>query len=864
VESISITGEESVEVVIGFSVEKLSGLSLTVDDVTGAVTSHLSTTFVGNSVIRDTQINIFIPGDTASLDILKELIVYNRVGQGFKLKSLVTFSLQSPKPIQYFRVNGVDAVRLSIYPKNAQNQVIASSELRHLVDQCFKGLRGQYRINLEFDSADFLKNELEKNVLRAGLSILIFTLLIIATYRDFKQVLLLLCTLLANTSIVIVLTAITGIKIHIYTIAGVSVSFGLMLDTAIVMMDYHRIFGNTKIAASLGAFTLITLSAILLFLLLPGIDIDAYWDFSLVISFSLITALCTSILFIPQVGALMYARKKPIYSITFRNLRRTNTLIKAYEKIIQILATRRKSFACLMLFIFGLPLFLLPKKLDTVPIYNETFGSTFYSENIAPHLEKYLGGTLGLFKRNLRSTIRTEKFERTKLVVEADVSSGTSIEQLNDAIKDLEKFLATIKGLDTYISIVSPNHAIVEITFSDSNGFLPRRLRSMLITRAIDLAGIGWRVHGVGDAFINAIEEDVYGFEILVKGYNFEKLQKVASDVAIDLAQHSRIQKVSIDENLNRWDEGAEEFIFKTNAFEMKARTTNLQEISYAIDIATNQGFRIGSIRVDRLRSPLVMKEENAAAFDKWKLQNRPLRIGPGRLGALGKFSSIEKREKPGVIYKVDRQYLRVIGFDYYGLPEYAIRYMEEIIARQNAKMPLGYSAEKKTDLPRDHAHGNTDLGVLLLAFVIQFIICSVLFESFRVPLLILITTPISFIGIFFAGAFFDVSIDQGIFAAFLLVGALTVNSALLMMIDFKSNVVKAHNRNRRWIRTIINRGRTIFLTLLSTGCSMVPYVFLSDGDFFWHTFSVLTIGGILMCFVSLFIWLPVLNYKPG
>jgi multidrug efflux pump subunit AcrB len=79
-------------------------------------------------------------------------------------------------------------------------------------------------------------------------------------------------------------------------------------------------------------------------------------------------------------------------------------------------------------------------------------------------------------------------------------------------------------------------------------------------------------------------------------------------------------------------------------------------------------------------------------------------------------------------------------------------------------EMPLGYSAETMTYYwTGDEAR--KQYGLILLVIALVFLICSVLFESLRQPLAMVIIIPLSFTGIFLTFYWFDFSFDQGGYA---------------------------------------------------------------------------------------------------
>ena len=74
---------------------------------------------------------------------------------------------------------------------------------------------------------------------------------------------------------------------------------------------------------------------------------------------------------------------------------------------------------------------------------------------------------------------------------------------------------------------------------------------------------------------------------------------------------------------------------------------------------------------------------------------------------------------------------------------------------------------------------------LLLIIIVVIFVICSILFNSLKQPLIIISIIPVSFIGLFLTFYIFNLGFDQGGFAAFILSCGFTVNSAIYLMDEY-------------------------------------------------------------------------------
>jgi multidrug efflux pump subunit AcrB len=71
--------------------------------------------------------------------------------------------------------------------------------------------------------------------MRSGLAVLILLLFIIFSYRNGRNLLLLASSIVVNLLIALFSIKLLGVSIHLYTLAGLTISFGLLIDNAIIM-----------------------------------------------------------------------------------------------------------------------------------------------------------------------------------------------------------------------------------------------------------------------------------------------------------------------------------------------------------------------------------------------------------------------------------------------------------------------------------------------------------------------------------------------------------------------------------------------------------------------------------------------------
>jgi multidrug efflux pump subunit AcrB len=147
--------------------------------------------------------------------------------------------------------------------------------------------------------------------------------------------------------------------------------------------------------------------------------------------------------------------------------------------------------------------------------------------------------------------------------------------------------------------------------------------------------------------------------------------------------------------------------------------------------------------------TPVLMKSRHAEAFSTFQLSDAQLSFTPEQALKMSQVSTLQFEKTSSALYKENRQYLRVIGFEYYGSDRFGKKYLQEVLEGFRGELPIGYSAEAVELRFGEAAKAKRRYSLLLVMLVGIFLVCSILFENLRQPLMIIFTIPLSFIGLF-------------------------------------------------------------------------------------------------------------------
>lgn len=793
----------------------------------------------------------------------------------FRLTDLVTIEKRESLPRSYYRINGLNTINVRIMSDEGANQLMVGRKVKEAIAKIENELDEGFSIEVNYDSTIFLKKELTKIGMRIGVALLLLLFFVWVVSRDWRYLWIISLSLVANISIAFIFYYYFGIEIHVYSLAGLTISLGIVIDNTIVMADHIRIGKGISIFRGILAATLTTGGALIVVFFLDEKQQLQLLDFVYVILINLSVSLAISFFFIPALLS-----RFPLKRFASKRVMRRRKLLVRFYGFYERLIIRVKRFRVLLIAVFvlafGLPTFLMPNHWSGErwyhTIYNDLFGSNVYNETIRPVVDKALGGALRLFLKETEHRSADNSNQRTIVTVRADMYEGTTLEKTNEIIQVLERYLKGYDQLEQFqTNIQSSSKAVIQIYFKPEHEFdsFPHTLKSSLESKVVDMGVGDWSITGVGRGFDNSLHEGRRNSRVTFYGYNLEELKGFAQKFKKYLTDIQRVDKKSIfingratyssqinreyilDFNHQRIDEGR----IWTGALLSQLRQLSDNETS------------VMNLYNNKVREPVVLKRSSRRIPDFWEFYKGALRITDKRIARIDHLGQLKRERVTNMINKENMEYTMVVEFDFigsYGQKEYLVG---RVIKKMSDELPIGYRLKQQTFFGgrwSDKEKDNSQLYIIGLILLIIYGICAVVFESLRQPLLVLSMIPVSFIGVFLTFYLFDVPFGQGGYASLLLLSGLTVNSALYIINDLNGvrQKMSCTTTTNEYIRAFRQKIVPILLTIVSTVLSLVPFIFEGRQELFWYSIALGTMGGLIFSVVGLVFVLPVMVRK--
>ena len=876
VDAVNTSGAMPFEWVVEFDPNSLRAVGLTPNDLNTPLNNYFQNSIVGTQVLEDRLMLVRLK----SLDLKSELerIPVRRVGDRlYYMGDFAKVVYEEQTPSSYNRINGLNTIDLAVMVQDGINTITVADAVKKRMAELEEGLPENYAVKLSYDASESLNNEIHKIFFRAIISLAILLIFVLLVSRSFRYLLVIGLTITVNLLSSVIFFNLLGIDIELYSMAGITVSLGIIIDTAIVIADHYSYYGNRKVMTSIAGALFTTIAALLIIFFLPARSRENLTDFIWVIVINLTLSMIIAFLFVPALLEKMPLDRKGVVKNTMKRRRRLVRTTARYERMVVWSRSHRWVYIVGIVLLFGIPVQLLPasvkhkdvqdekeaRKGGLVGLYNKTIGSKWYQKNKA-WFENPLGGSLNLFQKygNGRITFRRDD-ERQEVVlrVYANMAEGLTVQQLNEIVKEMENWLQQFDEISMFRTNLSGTSGTIEIQFKKEYEFsrFPYLLKQQLWSKAMRYGGATWQIPSLdeNDQYLsNSVNRTNWSNSLDLYGYNYDLLYRYAQELIDSLKANRRVNgEAGFSSGYGSFV--ANEFYLGYDKEKIARTGINVNRyFSYLGEQLYDVSAR--SIFDGQKNVPVRLVSSERDYFDLWHIKNDLVSIDSVQT-RLNDIGTITKQRTGLNIERHNQEYVISVGYDFIGSWELQNRMERELIKRMNERLPMGFHVGSDDSYYYWQQGNNQRLLLIITVVLVIFMICATLFESLRQPFVIILLIPVSFIGLFLAFPIFKISFNQGGFAAMIMLCGITVNAGIYLTSEYRT-ICKTIGQTgiRPYIKAFNRKIVPTMLTILSTVLGLIPFLFDGRSAPFWFSFAVGVMSGMLFSVLAIVLIMPV------
>ncbi|MCQ2084005.1 MAG: efflux RND transporter permease subunit [Bacteroidaceae bacterium] len=823
VDEVNTSGAMPYEWVLTFDPDALRAAGLTPTDLASALNSYYQNSIAGTQVQEDKLILIRIRNNSLQNEL--ERIPIRKVnGRMFHIGDFARVSYQEQEPVIYSRINGLNTIELSVNGQEGINTMAVCNEIKATIEEMRASFPDNFALRLSYDASLELGNEIEKIFNRAVMSLAILLVFVLIVSRSFRYLAVIGLTITVNLLGAVIFYKLFGVDIEMYSMAGITVSLGIIIDTAIVIADHYSYYGNRKVMTSVAGALLTTIAALLLIFFLPQESRANLTGFVWVIVINLTLSMAVAFLFVPALLEKIPIRSKGVVRNSMSRLRRLAMASAKYERFVIWGRCHRWLYITLTLFLFGI---------------------AFLSFHIYNH------GHISIDRESAQP--------ETVMNIYARMPEGGSLKQLNGIIGEMENWLQQFDGISLFSTMLSGTDGRIEIHFKDEyldNGF-PLQLKQMAWNKAMRLGGATWHIPAIGSSdtdFSNSVRRTSWSNTISLYGYNYDLLYRYAEELIDSIRLNRRVTDAGFSQGYGSM--AGNEFRLKYDdravcnlGLDVNRYYSYLREQLYDSPIGTVPS--ADGYTTVRLRS--AMRDY----YDIWHIRTDMVDIDSVRT-RLDDVGSITKMRTGLDIERTNQEYVINIGYEFAGPTDLRFSMENDITGRFAKRLPMGFRISRNVNYNQWQKARQQTVLIVIVVLVI-FMICASLFESLRQAGTIVLLIPASFIGLLLVYPITGIAFGQGGFAAMVMLCGITVNAGIYLTSEYRTIIASAgrHSSVRCYVKAFNRKIVPTLLTILSTVLGLVPFLFDGRKNPFWLSFAIGVMAGMLFSILAIMLVMP-------
>lgn len=807
VSSVDIFGASNFGLRIWLDPEKMAGQNLSGAAILQALSANNLQTAAGNANGYYTVYKNKVESTTPSVEELENVtIMTTSDGNQIKLKDVATVELDKSSDAARATANGKEAVVIAVSSAATANSLTVAKDIYPVFEQITKNLPASMNGEILYDKTIAINSSINEVIKTIGEATLIVLVVIILFLGSLRAMIVPIITIPISLIGVLFVLQMFGFSINLLTLLALILAIGLVVDDAIVVLENVErhvkegknpfdaaIIGTREIAVPVISMT-ITLGAVYSpMALMEGVTGSLFKEFALTLAGAVFISGIAALTLSPMMSSRVLKEHKE--GEEGRLVKCINAMLNRITKCYTNMLAGVLAVRWVML-IFAIAIFA------SLPF---------------------------LFKSLASEVAPTE--DRGVVVGIGNGPSNTNLDYTQDAMKYFEEEVRKIPEVESMMTIAGfsgTNSALSIISLKDWN----ERTRE----RAAISDEVGKIAKQVVAMDLNAIAfpeistgESGLPFSLVIKtADNYERLAEVAADF---LAKAKASGKFFFNNLDLKFDTVTMNLKFDRE--KMGAYGVTMQQVSGTLGSFLS-GAIITRVDIDSRAYPIVSQAVREDRLNPEDLMKYYVTTASGQSIPLGSFVTMELTTSPSSLPRMSQLNSATIGGVAAGSIGDAVKWAQEELDRS---LPQGYQYDFKSEARQYVQEGNAMMMTFALAVVIIYLVLAIQFESWRDPMVILVSVPLAVSGALLtmnilslpmvakAGSTLNIYSQVGLIT---LVGLITKHGILMCEVAKEEQLHHGKSRFDAIVHAATIRLRPILMTTAAMIAGLVPLLYAS------------------------------------
>jgi HAE1 family hydrophobic/amphiphilic exporter-1 len=347
--------------------------------------------------------------------------------------------------------------------------------------------------------------------------------------------------------------------------------------------------------------------------------------------------------------------------------------------------------------------------------------------------------------------------------------------------------------------------------------------------------------------------------EVLIRGDDLDAIRIVSEDLERRVTEIDGVKFVNPSFEL-----GKPELVVDVDRVRATELGLTVAEVGALVETLV-QGVDVGTFDDGGREIDLVLKSPAETVHNVDDLSRAALHTPSGQVVHLSDLARIRARVGPTKIehHDRDRSIKLSVGLD----PDIplgeAIERIKAVSEPLHATLPLGAGIEMTGSASEFNETLRSFQGAFLLALLITYLLLASLFESFTIPIVILVSVPFATSGGIVALRLLNeldatVKLDTITMLGFVILIGVVVNNAILLVHQTLNRLREGATPEQALLDGVAGRVRPIFMTMTTTVFGMSPLILSGGaGSELYRGLGATLVGGLVLSTVFTLILVP-------
>ncbi len=835
---VDLVGAATREVNVDLDLVRLQALGMGVDEVVAGLQSENVNTPLGRLTSGPTEVPLRVAGKPAAVADFEAMVIAERGGRPVALGEVATVRDGAEEQRSLALVDGVPAVALDVLKQSGANTIDVVERVKAEVRALQAEMPAGVTIDMVRDGSIWIRDSVHDVQVTLVLGALLTVLIVFLFLNSWRSTVITGLTLPISVISSFIVMNFAGMTINVMTLMGLSLAIGLLIDDAIVVRENivrHLERGEDHFSAAshgtaeIGLAVLATsLSIIAVFVpvaFMKGIIGRFFFQFGITVAFAVLVSLFVSFTLDPMLSSRWH---DPAIARTGRRPL-VNRLLDVFNDWFDRTADRYRS---------GIAWALDHRK--TV---------------VAVAILAFVAGlaAMGLLESEFMTA-----FDQGEFQVNFKAAPDASIAETESRVEAVLAVLATFPEVErTYATVgagdtgtVRDGKVYVKLVERDRRQRSQNEVQRAIRARLAELPGVTPSFAEPGNLDARKL------VEASVRGEDLELLKRYAAELKAKMYGVPGL--VDLEMSLEQETPEYRLLVDRRRAMDLGVRTADIVRTVGVLvggQAATTFEDSDGDAVDVRLRLPALERQDPNQVGNLRLSVHRP---EGASLVPIQEVASYERATTPSEIVRRDLVREVVVSANLDELPlGTAVARVQELAA--TIDMEPGYRVVMAGQNEEMEESFRYLFEALALAVIMVYLILAAQFESFLDPLAIMLSLPLSIVGM--AGMLLatgDTVNIMSLIGLIMLMGLVTKNAILL--VDFAK---KARQRGVDRREALIEAGRTrlrpIMMTTVAMIFGMLPLFFaLGSGAEMRAPMARAVVGGLITSTLLTLVVVPV------